>query len=173
MWARRYDGAVQAIILVKYTCRNPRFNPASFLLLFRPVLRSDGKWTVAQDGPTYTLFPRPVGVVEGDFNQPHDALPLVYQDYFGPGNVQAGTGPNARFDLSLELVRRYISEAIQAENNRRQYRYVSGGSSVGSHGQPEEQDPVEQEEHRQIPVVDENDQFGGDWEDPMSDVSDE
>lgn len=200
MWARRYDGRVQAILLLKYTCRDPRLNPSSYLLLFRPRLRADGKWTAVQDGPTYVLFPRPANVVPDDLTQQGDAVPLTYQDYFGPGNVVAGarTDPLTRFDLPLELVRMHITDAIQAANNRKGYRFVSGGSSVGEPGELGEPIVVGEPADAQAQNVEVVDQqvevqpdrevspdederpgadsefgmFGQDWDEAMSDVSD-
>lgn len=185
MWARRYDGRVQAILLLKYTSRDPRLNPSSYLLVFRPTLRADGKWTVVQDGPTYVLFPRPANVVPDDLEQGDDAVPLTYQDYFGPGNV-AGTDPLTRFDLPLELVRMHITDAVEAANNRRGYRFVSGGSSVGGLGErvaggelPDVAGAVHQPEREVSPDEDERPyvdaefgMFGQDWDEAMSDVSD-
>lgn len=201
MWARRYDGRIQAILLLKYPCRDPRVNPASYLLLFRPRLRADGKWTAVQDGPRYVLFPRPGNVVPNDLAQQDDAVPLIYQDYFGPGNVvagAAGTDPHSRFDLPLELVRMHITEAIQAANNRRGYQFVSGGSSVGEpaeHGerivvgepanlqgqdavvdmQAEDVEPDlddSPDEHERPYAHAEFNMFAHDWDEAMSEFSD-
>lgn len=51
MWARRYDGKVQVIVLVKYLCRNPRLrNDAVFV--FRPAWSAErNKWIALQDWP--------------------------------------------------------------------------------------------------------------------------
>ncbi|KAL0631989.1 hypothetical protein Q9L58_009140 [Maublancomyces gigas] len=53
--------------------RTLRANLASILPLYRPI---------PPDGFVYTL-------VAGDY-QPGDVVPLVYDDYFGPGNTPGG-----------------------------------------------------------------------------------
>lgn len=173
MWCRRYDGQVRAVILVKYLCRNPRVNCASILLLFRPVLKPDGKWTALHDGPTYTLFPRPA-----DAGTETDAVPLVYEDYFGPGNRGVGKTGQERFDLPLELVRELMEESIAVARGREGYRFVSGGSSVagqhpGAGAEEEMQDAPVVAPVVVSPVAVEFEEFGDDWDAAMSDVSDD
>lgn len=82
MWCRRYDGQVPAVILLKYLRRNPVTDTSKILEVYRPTRRIDGKWAAAKDGPTYSLFPPPLNA-DGAL----DAVPLTYQDYFGPGNT--------------------------------------------------------------------------------------
>lgn len=173
MWCRRYDGQVRAVILVKYLCRNPRVNCASILLLFRPMRKPDGKWTAMQDGPTYTLFPRPA-----DAGTATDEVPLVYEDYFGPGNLGVGKTGQERFNLPLELVRELMEESITVACGREGYRFVSGGSSVagqqpGAVAEVEMQDPPLVVPAVVSPVAEEFEEFGDDWDAAMSDVSDD
>lgn len=128
MWCRRYDGMVRVVFLVKYQRRNPHVDKAAILMVYRPSWRGD-KWTALQDGPVYQLFPRPQNIVPGS-----DAVPLTYQDYFGPGNIGVdGNGeeinPDARFDLPLERVREEMEDILGADIHRGEYRYPSGGSS--------------------------------------------
>lgn len=176
MWCRRYDGLVRAVILVKYLCRNPRANPASVLLLFRPIREADGKWSARQHGPVYTLFPRPA-----DASAEGDVVPLVYEDYFGTGNLGAGKTGRERFDLPLELVRGLMEESIGVARGREGYRYVSGGSSVDGGGGAGVEGAGEQEMGDVLPVgapvvapvEAEFEEFGDDWDAAMSDVSDD
>lgn len=179
MWCRRYDGHVRVVILLKYLRRNPLVDNSSILEVYRPGRRiADGKWTAAKDGPTYVLFPVPL-----DADGPLDAVPLTYQDYFGPGNVGGADhcDPDRRFDLPLGLVRRWVLEMVAVTVERFAYRYVSGGSSVageihapvipvaGSGDQP----PVVEDERRATPEMEEYEEFGDDWDAAMSDVSDD
>lgn len=173
MWCRRYDGRVRAVVLVKYLCRNPRVNRASVLLLFRPVRKQDGQWTAQQDGPTYTLFPRPV-----DAGEETDAVPLVYEDYFGPGNLGVGRTGQERFDLPLELVRELMAESIAVTCEREGYRFASGGSSVGGvqpagDGEEEILDGPPAVPLVVAPLGQEFGEFGDEWDAAMSDVSDD
>ncbi|KAL0634219.1 hypothetical protein Q9L58_006835 [Maublancomyces gigas] len=120
MWCRRYDGKVHVVILVKYLRKDPSLDNASILEVYRPAYRSrtiggPPRWTARKDGRTYQLFPRPPEAIEGAYETLEDTIPLTYRDYFGEGNVGAGVDPSTRFDLPLES----------------QYRYASGGSSVG------------------------------------------
>lgn len=151
---------------------------ASVLTVFRPVRKDDGRWTAAQQGPVYVLFPRPeaAGGVE-------DAVRLGYQDYFGTRRE----GPGQEwFDLPLESVREKIEEMVAVTIARGEWRYVSGGSSVGGMvqegggGQAEMEMEMEIEgkvspEGRESPEVEEvpYEDFGEDWDAAMSDVSDE
>lgn len=113
MWARRYDGKVQVIVLVKYLCRNPRLRNDAVLFVFRPAWFVErNKSILLQDGPLYTLFPRPAGIIPGVYDNPLDAIPLTYKDYFGPGNVGPGMDKDTRFDLPLERIRDVIFDVI-------------------------------------------------------------
>lgn len=141
--------------------------------------RVDGKWTAAKDGPTYSLFPAPPNA-----NDPLDAVPLTYQDYFGPGNTAgAHIDPERRFDLPLGLVRRWVQEMVAVTVERFAYRYVSGGSSVGGEvqdlgagvGAPDVvvEPAVVMDDGRATPEMVEYEEFGDEWDAAMSDVSDD
>lgn len=66
------------------------------------------------------------------YDNPDDAVPLTYRDYFGEGNVgPAAIDPTTRFDLPLELVREMIEIVVPVTAKRERYRFASGGSSVG------------------------------------------
>lgn len=177
MWCRRYDGQVRVVILLKYLRRNPLADNSSILEVYRPARRvGDGRWTAAKDGPTYALFPAPLNA-----GTPLDAVPLTYQDYFGPGNTggDVNVDPDRRFDLPLSLVRRWVEDMVAVTAERFGYRYVSGGSSIGSviHEpvvSPDgEVEAVVQEEGRQTPELVEYAEFGDEWDAAMSDVSDD
>lgn len=180
MWCRRYDGQVCVVILLKYLRRNPLTDNSSILEVYRPTRRiTDGKWTATKDGPTYILFPPPLNA-----NGPLDAVPLTYQDYFGPGNI--GPAPdidvNRRFDLPLSLVRRWVEEMVAVTAERFAYRYVSGGSSVAGQildpaidvaPEPHVEHGEVQDEGRATPEMMDYEEFGEEWDAAMSDVSDE
>lgn len=183
MWCRRYDGKVRVVILVKYLRKDPRQDNSSIITVYRPHRREDGKWTAEQQGPVYTLFPRPP---RAGYENPDDAVPLAYEDYFGTGNVggpDPTTGrpidPRRRFDLPLELVREMVLEVVRVTTEREGFRYVSGGSSVGANVPVEEVvDEVadvhlQEVSERGSPVVEmEYEEYGDDWDAAMSDVSD-
>lgn len=124
----------------------------------------------------YTLFPRPEGVQVGVYNDPADAIPLTYQDYFGPGNVGAGRNPGTRFDLPLERIRDVILDVIPVTVRREGFRYVSGGSSVPGdlvdQGDAAQEDVELVVEDRDSPDEEEQPGGSGDWDEWMSDVSD-
>lgn len=180
MWCRRYDGQVCVVILLKYLRRNPLTDNSSILEVYRPTRRiADDKWTATKDGPTYILFPPPPNA-----NGPLDAVPLTYQDYFGPGNI--GAAPdidvNRRFDLPLNLVRRWVEEMVAVTAERFAYRYVSGGSSVAGQihdpavdvaPEPHVEHEEVQDEGRATPEQMDYEEFGDEWDAAMSDVSDE
>lgn len=191
MWCRRYDGKVHVIILVKYLCKDPRLNNSSILEVYRPALlpRIPGelpRWTARKDGPTYTLFPRPA---EDDHRSAEDVVPLTYRDYFGEGNVGPGVDPTTRFDLPLELVRKTIELVVSVTERREQYRYISGGSSIGGADlienimeevlqaeQNEKRDQGNQFESRGTPEgsgveMEEYEADGDNWDMALSDVS--
>lgn len=186
MWCRRYDGNVRVVILVKYLRRNPRVDKTALLWVYRPVRRaSDGRWTALQEGPVYTLFPAPLNAGE-----PEDAIPLTYEDYFGPGNVGEGVDAQMRCDLPLELVRGEIEEGIQTTLAQDGYRHVSGGSSVAGVGGvggavedggeeamvedagEEALVEVEREEREESPEGEPYEEYGEDWDVAMGDESD-
>lgn len=172
MWCRRYDGRVRVVVLVKYLRPNPRVDRAALLWVYRPLWRpEDERWTAAQDGPTYTLFPVPqnAGAVS-------DAIPLTYEDYFGPGNAGPGVDVQRRCDLPLQLVRREIEAGIQKTIVQDRYRHVSGGSSVagnvGGQGGEAEDEGEEREEREDSPEGEPYQEYGDDWDAGMSDISD-
>lgn len=148
---------------------------AAILMVYRPSWRGD-KWTAVQDGPVYQLFPRPESVVRGA-----DAVPMTYQDYFGPGNVGIdGNGQpinqDTRFDLPLERVREEMEDVLGADMHRGEYRYPSGGSSnaaVVDGGIEETVFPVgqEQAEREDSPEV-EYEEYGSDWDAADAEMSD-
>lgn len=136
MWCRHYDGKVHVVILVKYLRKDPSLDNASILEVYLPAYRSrtigePPRLTARKDGRTYQLFPRQLEAIEGAYETPEDAIPLTYRDYFGEGNVGAGVDPSTRFDLPLESVREVIEQMVPVTRLREQYRYASGGSSVG------------------------------------------
>lgn len=148
---------------------------AAILMVYRPSWRGD-KWTAVQDGPVYQLFPRPESTVAAT-----DAVPLTYQDYFGPGNVGIDVNgrpidPDTRFDLPLEKVREEMEDVLGADIHRREYRYPSGGSSnaaMVSGGEDETvermgEEPVEREDSPEV----EYEEYGSDWDAADADMSD-
>lgn len=51
----------------------------------------------------------------------HSSQHLVYEDYFGPGNLAVGKSGQERFDLQLELVRELMEESIAVTCGREGY----------------------------------------------------
>lgn len=182
---------VRVVVLVKFLRKNPLVDNAAILTVYRPRWRGD-KWTALQDGRVYQLFPRPA---EADIDNPDDAIPLVYQDYFGPGNggTDPKTGlaidPETPFNLPLEKVRTEIEDAIGVTLDCAQYRYASGGSSVGGgpgrvpdeaveRAEPDYGDEgrdagLDEEARIDSPVEEEYEAFGADWDAAQSDLSDD
>lgn len=140
MWCHKYIGIIRVAILVKSLRKDPLVDNAAIPTVYRPEWRGD-KWTAVQDGRVYQLFPRPL---DANMNNPADAIPLTYQDYFSPGNVRTdlqtepNIDPDTSFNLLLEKVRAEITDALGVTVHCAQYRYASGGS--GQVGTPAGQD---------------------------------